>query len=362
MESIHRALLLTVPGIGSAKLRKLIEYFGDAQTVWASSLPALTSSKLLASKEIAGIVTLRNRTDGAEALNKWSRQGIYCCSMEDDAYPPLLRHIFDPPPVLFFRGQIQPGSLYFAVVGSRHSTPYGRNVARSFGEKLSRSGVTVVSGAASGIDTSAHEGALRAGAPTVAVLGCGVDIAYPRDNAALISQIAAKGCVMSEYPPGTPPLPGQFPARNRIVAGMSVGVLVVEAASKSGALLTADFAVNENRDVYAVPGSIFSESSQGTHRLIQQGARLVSSAEDLLSELGLPVFLPGRKMMANLEPEEKQVLRELSFSEPITVDALVLRLEIDASQIMVILLRLELAGYVLKDSCMGYSRVAKESE
>lgn len=360
MERIHRAMLLTVPGIGSVKLRQMVDYFGDAQTAWGSKNQELTESGILNSKELAGLLNLRERTDAAEISKKWTLSGIRCCSMEDPEYPPLLRQIFDPPPLLFFRGRVQPGALCFAVVGSRQSTPYGRNVAHSFSEKLSRCGVTIVSGAATGIDTSAHEGALAAGATTVAVLGCGVDIAYPRANAQLLAHIAANGCVISEYPPGTPPKPGQFPARNRIVAGMSVGVLVVEAAEKSGALITADLALSENRDVYAVPGSVFSEHSRGTHRLIQQGARLVGSAEELLEALGFAVS-GSRPSTDDLTPKEKRVLQELSYSEPTALDTLVTKLTMEVSEITVILLRLEMAGHVWKNSCVGYSRVAKES-
>jgi DNA processing protein len=360
VERIYRAMLLTVSGIGSAKLRKLVDYYDEVKTIWGLTHQELTQSRILNAKELDEFLLLRNRIDCAEIERKWAQAGIHCCSIDDSEYPPLLRHIFDPPPILFYRGHMQLGCCFLAVVGSRNSTPYGRNVAHLFSEELSRAGVIIVSGAATGIDSSAHEGALAAGAATIAVLGCGVDVPYPRSNSALLEQIARRGCIISEYPPGTPPSPGQFPARNRIVAGMSVGVLVVEAAIKSGALITADFALNENREVYAVPGSIFSDLSRGTHRLIQQGARLVGSADDLLEELGMLGAKPSEKASIHLEADEKSVLSELSCSEPTAVDTLVLRLGMDVSKIMVILLKLEMAGYVLKDSYMGYSRVAKE--
>lgn len=360
MESIHKAMILMVSGIGKIKLEKLVDYFGSAQTAWSSNHKELKDAGLLGSREIEGILSLRERMDAAETAKHWAQLGIHVCCIEDKEYPKLLRNIFDAPPLLFYRGRILADALCVAVVGSRRSTPYGRNVAHSFSEKLARSGVTIVSGAARGIDTAAHEGALAAGAATVAVLGCGVDIAYPIENSHLLDHIVSEGCIMSEYPPGSPPVPGQFPARNRIVAGLSVGVLVVEAAEKSGALITADCALNENRDVYAVPGSVFSTASRGTHRLIQQGARLVGSAEDILEDLGFSMPEPGMKPQCTLEPTEKRVLRELSYTEPTPVDTMVLRLEMDASQILVILLQLEMAGYVVKDSCVGYSRVAKE--
>ena len=360
MERIYQAMLLMAPGIGSLKLKKLVEYFGDAETVWRSSHKELLKSGILSSNESDGLLSLRERTDTVETSEHLTRLGIRLCSIADKEYPQLLRNIFEPPPLLFYRGNIHGDSLYLAVVGSRHSTPYGRNVAHSFSEKLSRAGVTIVSGAAKGIDTAAHEGALTAGAGTVAVLGCGVDVAYPIENTQLLDHIISAGCVISEYPPGTPPIPGQFPARNRIVAGMSVGVLVVEAAVKSGALITADIALNENRDVYAVPGSVFSNASRGTHRLIQQGARLIGSAEDILDELGLSTPAPNGIMQNALGLTSKSVLREISYEDTVSIDDLVLRLKMEASQLAVILLQLELAGYVMKNSRAGYSRVAKE--
>jgi DNA processing protein len=285
MEHLPEALLMMVPGIGSLKQRKLVEHFGDAYAAWTAKGTELAQSRILNEKEISGLLSLRESLDPSQLEKKWSRQGIGICGIDDPDYPALLRKIFDPPSLLFYRGHMIGDSLNLAVVGSRRSTPYGRNVARSFSEKFACCGVSIVSGAARGIDTASHEGALAAGAGTMAILGCGVDIAYPPENASLLERIAGNGCLISEYPPGTPPLPGQFPARNRIIAGMSVGVLVVEAAEKSGALITADFALNENREVYAIPGSVFSNASRGVHRLIQQGARLIGSAEDLLEDL-----------------------------------------------------------------------------
>ncbi len=359
MKQIYDAMLLMTPGIGRVKLDKLSGYFGGAQEAWMAERQKFVESGILSVKEIDAIVFQRSRTDVAATEKRWGKMGVHVCGLQDENYPALLRTIFDPPPLLFFRGSLKKNCMCLAVVGSRRSTPYGRNVARSFSEKLARSGVTIVSGAARGIDTEAHEGALAAGAATIAVLGCGVDIAYPAENARLLDQIAEIGCVVSEYPPGTPPIPGQFPARNRIVAGMSVGVLVVEAREKSGALITADIALNENRDVYAIPGSVFSNSSMGTHRLIQQGARLVSSAEDLLGELGFSNGPTDSGAQERLSVTEKSVLRELSHSEAMSVDALVLRLNMAASEIVVILLQLEMAGYVVRDS-VGFIRSAKE--
>ena len=360
MEHMPAAMLLMVPGIGSLKQKKLTDYFGDAGTAWNATCEELNNSRILSGKEIEGILSLRDRIDPAILAKQWIRQGIHICSLNDPEYPRLLRNIYDPPAVLFYRGRMIGDSLNLAVVGSRRSTPYGRNVARSFSEKIARSGVTIVSGAAKGIDAAAHEGALAAGAATIAVLGCGVDIIYPPENRCLLDRIASTGCLISEYPPGTPPIPGQFPARNRIVAGMSVGVLVVEAAEKSGALITADLALNENREVYAIPGSVFSNASRGVHRLIQQGARLIRTAEELVEDLGMTFTSSPKDANGQLSLDEKKVLGELSYTEPTPVDELVMRLKMDASHIAVVLLQLEMAGYVVNFSGAGYGRVAKE--
>ena len=328
MEHMPAAMLLMVPGIGSFKQRKLTDYFGEAETAWNATGEELNNSHILNGREIEAILSLRDRLDPSELAKQWTRQGIHICGFNDPEYPQLLRNIYDPPAVLFYRGRMIGDSLNLAVVGSRRSTPYGRNVARSFSEKIARSGVTIVSGAAKGIDAAAHEGALAAGAATIAVLGCGVDIVYP--------------------------------ARNRIVAGMSVGVLVVEAAEKSGALITVDLALNENREVYAIPGSVFSNASRGVHRLIQQGARLINTAEELLEDLGLTFASSPKEANGQLSSDEKKVLRELSYTEPTPVDELVMRLKMDASHIAVVLLQLEMAGYVVNFSGAGYGRVAKE--
>jgi DNA processing protein len=360
MQHLYEALLLTAAGIGKARLAKLKQAFGDAKAVWQADLSSLTQTGILSDKELASLMQQRRKLVAEETFAVWQAQGIGICSLQDVEYPQLLRRCYDPPPYLFYRGRMQPEAVCLAIVGSRHSTPYGRNVARSFSESLSRNGVTVVSGAARGIDSAAHEGALTAGAPTIAVLGCGVDVCYPPENARLINQIAEIGCVISEYPPGTPPAPGRFPARNRIVAGMSVGVLVVEAAEKSGALITADLAMEENRDVYAIPGSVFSEASRGTHRLIQQGARLINSAEDLLAELGLHQSSASVSMTDRQTAEESQILAVLSYEQPKALEQILGTLDISVSAVQLQLLQLEMSGKIEKDQSMRYIKVARE--
>lgn len=360
MKHLYDALILTTAGIGKVRLERLKQIFGDAKAVWQADSADLTQAGVLNAKEVASLLQQRMQHDPEAVLASWRAKGIGVCSQSDAEYPQLLRRCYDPPPFLFYRGHMQSDAVCLAVVGSRHATPYGRNVARSFSERLSRCGVTIVSGAARGIDAAAHEGALAGGGATIAILGSGVDVAYPPENARLIEQIAQTGCVMSEYPPGTPPAAGRFPARNRIVAGMSVAVLVVEAAEKSGALITADLAMEENRDVYAIPGSVFSAASRGAHRLIQQGARLISSVDDILDELGLSRSDVNRTMSTENSAAEKSVLAALSHEQSKTVEEIIQALDVEAAALQVLLLQLELSGQVEKDRSMRYIKVAKE--
>lgn len=220
--------------------------------------------------------------------NRLAQLGISAVCIESDDYPKPLKQIYNPPRLLFFRGKsIGELGTAIAVVGSRRATAYGKAMAESISEGLSRAGVTVVSGLACGVDTSAHLGALRGSGGTTAVLGSGLDVVYPRENWRLLQRIAANGWVISEYPPGTPPRRHHFPARNRIIAGLSVGVVVVEAAEKSGALITADFALEQGKDVFAVPGSARSALSRGTNSLLKQGAFLAENAADILDVFGI---------------------------------------------------------------------------
>lgn len=360
MKHIYDALILSTSGIGKVRLEKLKQVFGDARSAWQADSAKLQQAGVLNAKEIDRFLHHRLRQEPEAVFADWQAKGINICSQADDDYPPLLRRCYNSPPYLFYRGHLAPDAVYLAVVGSRHATPYGRNVARSFSERLSRCGVTIVSGAARGIDAAAHEGALTGASPTIAVLGSGVDIAYPPENKRLIEQIAQTGCVLSEYPPGTPPAPGRFPARNRIIAGMSLAVLVVEAAEKSGALITADLALEENRDVYAIPGSIFSDASRGTHRLIQQGARLIASVDDILQEMGLSATGTSQSGSVSLTPAEKTVLAALSVEEAKSLEELIHKLGMAAADLQVLLLQLELSGQVEKDRSTRYIKVAKE--
>lgn len=266
---------------------------------------------------------------------------------EDPSYPGLLRTIADPPRILYLRGTLRDEDrTAVAVVGARRASAYGIAVAEWLGQELARCAVTVVSGLARGIDAAAHRGALRGGGRTIAVLGCGVDIAYPPEHARLMAQIIEAGAVLAEYPPGTPPLKHHFPARNRIISGLSLGVVVVEGREDSGALITADCALEQGREVFAVPGGIFEQTSALPHRLLQQGAKLVTGVEDILEELRLPKRPPPAAASAiALEGIEAAVYAQLTM-DPQHVDALVLRCGAPVAEVSRALVGLELRGLV----------------
>jgi len=248
---------------------------------------------------------------GEAALSRlFERDDIRSIVLGDASYPALLAESSDPPLILFVRSETEVDlsrlPVPIALVGSRHATPYGREAAKVFAEGLAKSGVTVVSGLARGIDAAAHRASVTGGGPTVAVLGCGIDIDYPKENSRLAEDIAASGgAVISEYFPGSPPHAGHFPERNRIIAGMSHGVVVIEAADRSGSLITARLALEEGREVWGVPGSMFSETSSGSHRLIREGARLVASPSDVLSDLPMELVwsLAARRSEVSPEPD-----------------------------------------------------------
>jgi len=280
-------------------------------------------------------------------------------TINDDLYPIVLREIFDPPLVLYYRGTLIPDARRIGIVGARKFTAYGEAAAMEFAERLARSGVTIISGAARGIDTRAHRGALRGGR-TVAVLGCGVDIAYPPENRRLLSQIVESGgAVLSEYAPGTQPLPAFFPARNRIISGLSEGTLVVEAAKRSGSLITAEMALSEGRDVYAVPGSIYSPQSGGCHNLIRAGARLVESPQEILEEMHL-AEPPRRPVREQMTPEEARIFQVLSFEHALTMDEIMDSLpDTITTSIPLLLLQMQLKGLITENEMHAYRRVER---
>jgi DNA processing protein len=285
-------------------------------------------------------------------IDRAEKMGIKIICFDDDEYPDLLRSIYAPPIILYLRGKYDCLNLHCtAIVGSRAATAYGLKIARQMAAGLTHRGMMVVSGMALGVDTSAHQGALEAGGPTIAVLGCGVDVVYPRQNSRLYRHIINNGLVISEYPLGTPPEGFRFPARNRIISGMAFGVLVVEAAKKSGSLITARMALEEGREVFAIPGRVDSFKSAGTHRLLQEGAKLVHSVDDVLEEIVVTSRQPqptapnpatSTKSGRSDISEEEALVLSLLDAYPISVDNLIRKSGLSAAKINELLLLLEI--------------------
>ncbi len=273
-------------------------------------------------------------------------------TIKDDDYPNRLKDIYDPPALLYVRGELRrEDELAVAIVGSRKTSPYGRWITEKIGQDLARHGVTVVSGMARGIDSVAHKGALQGGGRTIAVLGCGVDVIYPSENRNLFHEIIEQGAILSEFPMGSPPEGGHFPRRNRIISGLSIGAVIVQASAVSGSLITARYALEQGRDVFAVPGNVGAEGSRGTNQLIKQGAKLVESSEDILEEI-LPQYsreretpLRGETPVPNLT-EEEGVLYRLLGETPLHIDAIIRESERDPGKVSSLLLNLELKGLI----------------
>lgn len=344
-------------GLGRVGLGRLIKAYGDAET-------ALDHSRQHW-RQHAGLTTTTigdpPATDSPLFENTW--QALLRCqariiSLWDDDYPALLATIHDPPALLYLRGQL-PATMAIAIVGSRRCSSEGLRLAHDMAAELSRQQVTIVSGLARGIDTAAHRGAVAGAGSTVAVLGGGIDIVYPPENRNLFAQIAEQGAILSEYPPGTQPLSGHFPARNRIISGLSHGVLVIEAAAKSGSLLTANFALDQGRDVFAVPGSVYQPGCQGTLQLLKQGAMLVTEAEDILacypfqprhataipsaSAAAPAAACPVGYDLSQLSAAQKKLFEQLRPT-PLHLDQLAQECGLTAMEVSAIVLHLELEG------------------
>ena len=356
--------LLETPRVGRESARKLLAAFGSPQAAVAASSGArrdvvgIAQAEALASppESLAALVAAT-----CAWLDAGTVQSRAVITLGDPRYPRLLMETADPPLLLYAQGRmdlLQAEAI--AVVGSRNPTPQGIENARAFASDLARAGLTVVSGLALGIDAAAHDGALDGPASTVAVVGTGLDRVYPSRNLKLAHRIAAEGLIISEYSLGTPPLPPHFPPRNRIIAGLARGALVVEAALRSGSLITARLASEAGRDVFAIPGSIHSPQSRGCHALIKQGAKLVETAQDILEELRMPAVSAATDATAATpaSPPRDSVLDALGF-DPITLDALVARTGRAAAELNVRLLDLELDGHVARLPGQRFQRVGR---
>jgi DNA processing protein len=345
--------LSMVQDIGPVTSRKLLTAFGNPEDIFKADTEALLS--------VNGIS--RNRAGNIRAFNRWDevekyagvveKKGISVVPFQDDRYPAVLKEIEGAPIVLYVKGEYHPDDRFgIAVVGSRKHTPYGESVTQRIAAELSASGFTVISGLARGIDTLSHKSALAAGGRTIAVMGSGPDICYPPENRGLAERIAVSGCVISEFLPGAIPDRENFPRRNRLISGLSLGVLVVEATDNSGSLITAGYALEQNKEVFAVPGNITSRNSEGTNKLIKQGAKVVLKTEDIIEELA-PV-LKGyirtqQKENASLTEEENRVCMMLS-REPKHIDLIAREGGMSVNQLLNLLLSLELKGVVKQAS------------
>jgi DNA processing protein len=278
--------LSSLPGIGSRKFNDLISFFQTAENVFNSTYEELKNCRIINEEVVKTITNNRNLEKIDKYIKKVKDNGIKIYLSNQEEYPVNLKTIYDPPPVLYCLGEIrQEDKEAIAIVGSRKASDYGLKTAEKLAEQLVQNGITVVSGMALGIDAAAHRGAIRGGGRTIAVFACGVTNPNPKSNINLYREILKNGAVVSEYPLGMQPHPGNFPARNRIISGLALGSLIVEANIKSGSLITADFALEQGRDVFAIPGNINSPSSMGTNNLIKNGAKLVDCIEDILNEL-----------------------------------------------------------------------------
>ncbi len=350
-----------IRGIGAVRFRRLLSEFGSLQEAWQASPKALAQTGL-SSKLVENILAIRQQVDLDQLWEKIQKLGIKVLTWQDTSYPQRLKEIDQPPPVLYIKGElIDQDELAVAVVGTRRVTHYGRQVAQEIASGLAQNGVTVVSGLARGVDAIAHAAALDNGGRTLAILGCGVDRIYPSENRPLAQRILHQGALISDYPPGTAPDSTNFPPRNRIISGLSLAVVIVEAGEKSGALITASFAADQGRDVFAVPGNIHAPQSIGTNRLIQKGAYPFVSVADLLETLDIVMVsrqTDARKMLP-ADATEAKLMKALT-TQPIHVDELAQIVELPVAQVSSTLTILELKGYVRSLGGMNYVAVHED--
>jgi len=345
------ALSLT-PGVGSVLFKRLLDQFKTPESVFKAPLKELTRVEGVGGKVAEEIRKGPSEKKVERELHLVKEVGGTILTFEDVLYPSRLKEIYDPPPLLYMRGGLkEDDDLALSIVGSRKISPYGRWITEKMSQEIVRHGITIVSGMARGIDSVAHGGAISGGGRTVAVLGCGIDVIYPPENRSLFGQIIDHGAVLSEFPMGSRPEGIHFPRRNRIISGLSMGVVVVQASAESGSLITADYALEQGRDVFAIPGNVGAEGSRGTNRLIREGAKLVESSDDILEEI-LPQW--QRRKESSLKatspeqglPEEEKIVYQLLSDSPLHIDAIIRECPFDPGKVSSLLLNLELKGLI----------------
>ena len=362
LEALKYWLWLTnLPGIGNMKIRALLKQYKTPIQIWQATQKELSQIVFLTKGDMQHLMH-KSLSKADAIMQDMCQNNIQAITIQDKHYPSLLKHIYGAPCILYVRGQVEVlRTEMIAVVGSRRASVYGKKVAEKLAYEMAERDITIVSGMARGIDTHVHKGALKAGKKTIAVLGCGVDIVYPKENDQLMGYIIKSGAVISEFPPGTSPTPNNFPARNRIISGLSAGTVVVEAGERSGSLITADFALEQGREVFAVPGNIDSPGSEGTNNLIKQGAKLITCTQDILEEL--PFLKPAHKNKQHksvrhdinygrnnqsdyrMSQEEKQVMPHIT-SAPIHIDTLCRLTALPVHKLNAILTLLEIQGAI----------------
>ena len=344
-----------VPGVGDVGYKDLISRFHNPKAVFEASTNELEQVDGIGEKAARSIKNFSDWDRVDNEIKTLNRFGFKLISINDEGYPKNLSKIYYPPSILYLHGEIAPSDeLAIAIVGTRAADRYGRLVTERLASELASMGVTVVSGMARGIDSLAHAAALRSGGRTIAVLGSGLDVVYPPENKELFDQISGKGAVISELPLGSDPNAVNFPKRNRIISGLSLGVVVVQASEKSGSLITASFALEQNREVFAVPGNIGSKLSRGTNMLIKRGAVLVDSVEDIINEVeGLRRLKPIESsvdidpVLEKLTGDEKTIFSVLR-NEPIHIDDIITQSGIESARVLSVLLSLELDGLIIQ--------------
>lgn len=349
-----------IPGIGRVKTSQLLEYFSTLENAWDAPSGELKKAGL-DSKLISAIINLRPKISPDDEINNLHKYKVKAIPCNSSAYPQRLKEIHDYPPIIYIRGSIKPeDECCLAVVGTRRATVYGRQVTEEIVTDLAKNKITIVSGLAKGIDSIAHRSALEANGRTIAIFASGLDIVYPAENAGLARDIMEQGALVSEHPLGTKPKADNFPRRNRIMSGLSLGILVIEAGEKSGALITVEQALQQNREVFAVPGSILSPASKGTNSILQQGAKLVRNHMDILEELNLAMVAQQLEMKELLPTDKTEalLLRQLS-NEPIHIDEASRQSGLSASVVSSTLAMMELKGMVKQVGAMNYV-LAKE--
>jgi DNA processing protein len=352
MDKLYWVWLSLLPGFSYKKTVSIIEKFGNPKVLWDSKEKELMNSGIFNEKDMEFIKVKEYKAKAEEAMKIIQNNNIMAITYVENEYPEYLKNIFNPPAVLYARGKLKPESIHVGVVGARTASGYGEAAAYSLSKEMGQKGISVVSGMARGIDSCAHKGCLDGGGHTIAVLGCGIDIVYPPENAGLYERICITGAVVSEHPPGIKPLSFNFPARNRIISGLSSGVIIVEASVKSGSLITAAYALEQGREVMAVPGNINNPKSIGTNRLIREGASAVTCLKDILEDLELTTLIEGKSKrkgnsLSDLDLclEEKLIMKCLSQGEQ-CFDELIEKTSIGVGMINSFLLMLQMKGYI----------------